>query len=62
MSGSGDELDVLRARLAALRSDTDEAATAEMSADLARIRADLRKLADEVDESRSDLGPALGAA
>ena len=57
MSGSGDELDALRARLAALRSDTDEAATAEMTADLARIRADLRRLADEADESRIDLGP-----
>jgi hypothetical protein len=47
MNRSGDEFDLLRRRLIALREDPDaaDAASAAMKADLARIRAELHRLA-----------------
>jgi hypothetical protein len=48
MTAAGDDqLDVVRAHLAAIRRDAEsEAATAQLGHDLARIRADLQRLAE----------------
>ena len=47
MTAAGDhELDAVRAHLAALRPDAESEATARLGVDLARIRADLQRLAE----------------
>jgi hypothetical protein len=61
MTAAGDhELDAVRAHLAALRPDADtEAASAQLGLDLARIRADLVRLAESHAAAWRDLEPFI---
>jgi len=67
MTAAGDhELDAVRARLAALRTDAGvQASSAEIGVDLARIRGDLHRLAEAHAEAwrhLERLSPPPGAA
>lgn len=64
MTAAGDnELDAVRAHLAALRLDADGAAqAAQIGVDLARIRADLHRLAESHAEEWARIGPLSGPA
>jgi hypothetical protein len=59
MTAAGDhDLDVVRERLAALRVDAAaEAASAELGVELARIRADLHRLAESHAAAWRDMEP-----
>jgi hypothetical protein len=59
MTAAGDhELDAVRARLAALRADGEaDASSTEIGVDLARIRADLHRLAEAHAEAWRHMDP-----
>jgi hypothetical protein len=59
MTAAGDhELDAVRAHLAALRLDAESAAaSARIGVDLARIRADLHRLAESHAEEWAQMAP-----